>query len=141
MDRIETEDLTRWLGQFESLPVECDGMTRLISTLLQREEVEHEICIGQLEVAGVGATPLHWWISFPDGRICDLRARMWLRNSPDAPHGVFTPTKHQTYLENARLPAYTARLDPVVFMILAEKSMDEFPLISAPAPKQRDPGL
>ena len=135
------DDLSRWLEQFDPLPLECDGLTRVISTLLQREGIEHHICIGQLDVAGVGATPLHWWIALPDGRICDLRARMWLAGSSEAPHGAFIQEPHQNYIEKARPPVQDYRLDPIIFMILAEKPMEQFALVGMPTKRPSSPGL
>jgi hypothetical protein len=135
------DDLNHWLKQFEALRLECDGMTRVISTLLQREDIEHEICIGRLDVAGVGAIPMHYWICFPDGQICDLRARMWLRDSPEAPHGLFMPSAHQTYTESLRHLPQWALLDSFVFMIVAEKPIDAFARTDSPAPRSTGPAF
>lgn len=59
--------------------LECDGLTRVISTLMQRDGIHHQVCVGTLTISNVGMIPIHWWIVLSDGRICDYRARMWSR--------------------------------------------------------------
>lgn len=72
------ENLPPLLCRLDPLPLECDGMARVLSTLLTRDDVPHQVAIGSLSVNGVGTIDLHWWIELSDGRVCDLRARMWL---------------------------------------------------------------
>ncbi len=73
------ETLAERLAQVDALPLECDGLTRVISTLMQRDEIHHQVCVGTLTISNVGMIPIHWWIVLSDGRICNHRARMWSR--------------------------------------------------------------
>lgn len=132
--RVVTVDLARWLEEagVDRLPLECDGLTRCISMLMQREGIEHRVHTGSLSVAGIGRTPLHWWIALPDGRLCDYRARMWLGASDAVPHGVFAPQLRHDYLVHSVRQAAEVALHPVVFAILAERDLDSFPAVVAP---------
>lgn len=85
------DSLSLWLDSLDSLSLECDGLTRVISALLLRESIDHQVHIGSLEVAAVGTIPHHWWINLPEGFICDYRARMWLGDGPAVPHGFVLP--------------------------------------------------
>ncbi len=110
----------------DSLSLECDGLTRVVSTLLQNEGVAHRVKVGSLRVSNVGVIPIHWWITFPDGRICDFRARMWLGTSASVPHGIFTPAPHSShwYVPQHDVPLGEALLSPVIFEVLTGHSMD-----------------
>lgn len=81
--------------QYDKCALECDGLTRVLHTVLSRENIEHTCMIGQIinTKTKVGFSP-HFWIELPDGQIIDYRARMWLGSSPDVPHGVFKPTDY-----------------------------------------------
>lgn len=87
----------RWRLLLENAPLECDGMTRCISTLLHHHQIEHSVHIGALTVEGGGRIPLHWWIVLEGGEHIDLRAQMWLGTHPHVPHGIFLPTHVATY--------------------------------------------
>lgn len=115
-----------WLDALDSAPLECDGMTRVISTLLQRDGLPHRVVVGRLEVAGYGVIPLHWWIELPDGRICDLRARMWLGGGETIPHGLALPTDRQRYCITEELVRSSVQLPGVVFELLVGKPLQAF---------------
>lgn len=93
--QIDHKHIANWLEMAVSaLPVECDGMTRIISALLHRASVAHAVVKGKLIDKGGkqsegGREVLHHWIVLADGSIIDVRARMWFGAS--APHGVFFP--------------------------------------------------
>ena len=74
--------------------LECDGLTRIISYILQMAKVDHLVEIGALHTETVGEIP-HFWIKLHDGYIIDYRARMWLGNNPKVPHGVFQSDDYQ----------------------------------------------
>ncbi|MBV7542074.1 hypothetical protein [Acidovorax sp. sic0104] len=112
------------LLKFDGLPIECDGMTRVVSMYLESEGIPHEIHIGRLSVTGIGTTPAHFWIAFPDGRICDLRARMWLQDSAAVPHGLFRPTEAQAYIQTAKMA--TMPYSETLFTILAWAPLEHF---------------
>lgn len=94
---ISPDSLASWLNAVDNLPLECDGMTRVISALLTREDIAHQVNVGRLEVSGQGVIPRHWWITLPEGWICDYRARMWLGTDSAVPHGVFLPAGDSRY--------------------------------------------
>lgn len=82
------KNMQAWLDHFDKLDLECDGMTRVLSTTLAHQGVDHEVIYGRISnTEGVGV--VHYWIQFLDQVILDLRARMWLGNQ--APHGLFLP--------------------------------------------------
>jgi hypothetical protein len=107
--------------------LECDGLTRIISTLMQRDGIEHRVQVGSLDVTGAGHIPLHWWIVLADEKVCDLRARMWLGDDPSVPHGVFVPEAHHHYTPANELMPGQVRLNPAMFVALAGKPMHCFP--------------
>lgn len=74
--------------------LECDGLTRIISYILQIANVDHLVEIGSLHTKTGGAIP-HFWIKLHDGYIIDYRARMWLGNDPKVPHGIFQSDDYQ----------------------------------------------
>lgn len=85
---LDHQKLFDWLAPLDQLALECDGLTRVISALLTREGVRHQMHYGALETEK-GRIGVHCWIRLSDGAICDFRARMWL--GEDAPHGIFFP--------------------------------------------------
>jgi hypothetical protein len=133
-------DLSAWLHDLDALPLECDGIARTASKLLEREGVEHTVHIGKVVIEGVGTICPHFWIELPDGRLLDLRARMWLREHETVPHGVFVPQPHQHYTSEGVLEVGNEH--PIVFFALAGKPLDEFPMglreaLGIEAPKTR----
>jgi hypothetical protein len=109
---------------------ECDGMPRVLSTLMQRDRLEHRVFVGRLDVEDCGAIPTHWWIELPDGRICDLRARMWLGGSAIAPHGLFFAGGGQRHSAREQLAPSSICLPHVVFELLAGQALDAFPSVA-----------
>lgn len=116
-------DEQSWLSALDGLRVECDGMTRVVSALLLRDGIVHTPMCSRLSVAGVGEIPYHYWIELEDGRLIDLRARMWLRQDPRVPHGVLA--RHQVH---ARYEGNAVELPcpPVVFWALTDAAIDTF---------------
>lgn len=115
------ERIQAWLDPLDSLPVECDGMTRVITALLTQNGIEHKVMGGHLtdvsplqdKNARLGPLTayVHWWIELPSGHLIDYRARMWMGES--AQHGVFIkdPT-HFDYLnkEQANMGSYPIQI-------------------------------
>lgn len=95
-----SDALEPWLLALDGLPLECDGLTRVVSALLTDVQVPHQMYAGSLVIEGVGAIPLHWWVSLPGGMTLDLRARMWLGDDECVPHGSFQPSSSQRYVGN-----------------------------------------
>lgn len=116
-----------WLALLDPLPLECDGLSRVLSMLLTRDGVSHRVCAGVLTVRGHGTIPVHWWITLSDGRICDLRARMWIGCGDAVPHGVFVPQPCHIYnAEQVSAPEGVA-VSLLVFAVLAGRPLDAFP--------------
>jgi hypothetical protein len=120
--------LANWLAAVDSLPLECDGVSRIVSVLLARDNVAHDVCIGSLEVQGVGRIPLHHWIELPDGVLVDFRAQMWLGSDPAVPHGAFQLDGRRRYVAFQHAGArYDANHSPAAFHILAGFPLDAYP--------------
>ncbi len=85
--------LARVLDQLDRCALECDGMTCLISALLSRARIEHTVGVGGIlhRPSDRNVAP-HLWINLADGWRVDYRARMWLGDRPEVPHGVFWPS-------------------------------------------------
>lgn len=113
-----------WLASLDALRLECDGMTRVISALLHRDGIAHSAMLGRLGVCGVGEIPNHYWIQLADGRLIDLRARMWLGDDPRVPHGVFEQERADARYEGLAVDLPCA---PVVFWALTDLTIDAFP--------------
>lgn len=124
----------RWRLLLENAPLECDGMTRCISTLLHHHQIEHSVHIGALIVEDVGRIPLHWWIVLEGGEHIDLRAQMWLGKHPHVPHGIFLPTHVATY-ETLALEPGGQCLDAFLFALLCGREISDFSCDLIP-PKQ-----
>jgi hypothetical protein len=94
--------LGKKLDRFSLLrQLECDGMTRVASFLLDEARIAHDVCIGHVALIDVPrwvknrVIKHHWWIEFEkDGAhfVIDYRARMWLGDKPFVAHGVFLKT-------------------------------------------------
>lgn len=127
-----TAGLEAWLKPLDGLPLECDGMTRCISMLLQRESIPHEIATGAMKVRGRGDIGLHYWIELAGGVVCDFRARMWLGPFPEIPHGVFVPGPEVQYEAHAKASVFPAeaRAKSVLFVVLAGMDLDSYPSFS-----------
>lgn len=91
--KAKKETLGALLSPFERYPLECDGMTRVLSYVLAKAGVRHEVRVGAMSLNGRDPEiiPHHWWIVTPDDIYIDYRCRMWIKDREDAPHGVFTP--------------------------------------------------
>ncbi|EOV0986130.1 hypothetical protein ACW6AV_003622 [Edwardsiella piscicida] len=100
------KQMTEWHQELEAVlmtlddcQIECDGMTRVISYLLNKAEIRHSCMYGfvQNEQTKDIVTP-HFWIILEDGWLVDLRLRMWLGDNDTIPHGVFHPDNEPNFL-------------------------------------------
>lgn len=80
-------NLNNLLDKYDKLPLECDGLTRVLDRVLTFHNIPHKVIYGTLS-KGKSSLP-HYWIQLVDGRIADYRARMWFNY--EAPHGIFNP--------------------------------------------------
>lgn len=92
---IQNEDV--FLSQITELTkaLECDGAVRVIHHLLNKMGADHKVMAGYLETSQ-GVIPLHFWIELPDGRIIDVKSRMWLGD--EVQQGIFIPDQNTNYV-------------------------------------------
>lgn len=103
------------LDKFDNLPLECDGLTRVLHTVMVKEGYGHLVLMGTITLGEISFTP-HFWIEITNNRIIDYRARMWL--GPEAPHGIFDRDETQAKYEGRIINM--APLDDPVFSALTE---------------------
>ena len=89
----ERETVEVLVSKYINLPLECDGLTRVIHYILDRNKIKHKVFLGSISLGDKNMDP-HYWIELSDKRIVDYRARMWLGNKKEAPHGVFKLKDH-----------------------------------------------
>lgn len=124
-DCLDVGKLRKWLAPLDACPVECDGMTRAVATLLKREGIPFTPHCGSLTIPEVGHIPLHFWIELDNGLICDYRAQMWLGSSPSVPHGIFKQEADHQYHSDQWLDHVA--ISPTVFLFVTGLPLDSFP--------------
>ena len=78
------------LDQYDECPLECDGLTRVLTTVLTQEGIGHTCFVGSVVNTRTNTgSNLHLWVELADGWTVDYRARMWMGESKDIPHGIF----------------------------------------------------
>lgn len=89
--QMKCDALESALSMLDPCEVECEGMTSLVSYVLEREGILHTRMVGAAIHKGTHETVLpHCWIELPEiGRVIDFRLRMWLGDDDEIPHGVF----------------------------------------------------
>lgn len=84
------------LSELDDCPLECDGLTRVISLILSMAGIEHEVFVGKVEMDGSSrSVQPHLWIMLSDNTMIDFRIRMWLGDHVEVPHGHFDPSLFQ----------------------------------------------
>lgn len=114
---------SHWLASLDPLRLECDGMTRVISALLQRDGIAYTPMMGSLDVETAGRIAPHCWVELEDGRRIDLRARMWLGDKPGVSHGIVPAHAVDVRYEGA---TFQVVVNPIVFWALTDTTMDDF---------------
>lgn len=117
--------LTEWLTRLDAAPLECDGVTRCISTVLSEAGIVHEVHIGSVEVVGVGVIHQHFWIIAAE-MVIDLRVRMWLGTDERVPHGIFKPGDGVIYKSRLAQSSQDFRLSPIIFELLCGQQLGSF---------------
>lgn len=84
IDKIRT-----LLEPYAQLPLECDGMTRVITYLLKTASIPHSVFVGTIDFKGKRKFYPHFWIKLGAGEIIDYRSRMWLGEDKTIPQGIF----------------------------------------------------
>jgi len=129
LSRVASPDVKKLTEEYDDLPLECDGLTRVLHTVLTRAHVPHKVMRGSVAVLGTGTgIPLHYWIELSDDKIVDYRARMWLGSS--APHGIFKEKAKFLYLGK---PVGMPILSDGMFSILTDRRVFKFAQVREPA--------
>lgn len=113
-------------SQFEkydqTLKLECDGFTRVLDYLLEKNNIQHETYIGHVKWNNKQFEP-HLWI-FCNNIILDYRLQLWFGKF--APHGIFQIKKDNNIFTNEKINiVYTGepislKTSDIVFNILTE---------------------
>ena len=64
---MEIANIQQLINPYINLPLECDGLTRVISYILNKNGIEHKVMIGDIGT-------IHLWIELDD-YIIDYKAR------------------------------------------------------------------
>ena len=86
--------IEKMLSKYINLPLECDGLARVITYVLEKNNIKHKACIGKLSDSK-GNEILHYWIELPNKKIIDYRAQMWLGKKKNIPNGIFDPEDYK----------------------------------------------
>ncbi len=112
-------DLATLLAPYDRYRLECDGLTRVLSTVLHRRGIAHICVVGKIvDLLDTVSMWPHYWLTLDDGRIVDYRARMWLGDKPHIPHGIFYPADFPGVLYSGE-PISLGVLDNETFQILS----------------------
>lgn len=109
------------LDPLDRCELECDGMTRIISYLLCQSGVSHRVMLGSIRNLKTNkAIEPHLWVALDNGWYIDYRARMWLGNNEDIPHGIFDVNEYPfvAYSKSSvELPSMNDRLGHILALI------------------------
>jgi hypothetical protein len=109
------------ITKYEACNLQCDGLTRVITTVLQENNIPHTCMAGALTLTGTNTgAPVHFWIDLPDGQRIDYRARMWLGDRLEIPHGIFNPADFPA----ATYEGHSVQLEPLPPKVFAILTMD-----------------
>lgn len=118
------ERVRKLVKPYARLPLECDGMTRVISYLLHQNGIEHKIFVGSISVKRKGKFSPHYWIRLRTGEIVDYRSRMWFNGDKDIPEGVFPENRKVVVYKGEEVPLPVSE---VVFKILTANGCQKSP--------------
>lgn len=113
------ERLRQLCDPYEHAPVECDGLSRLLHTVLVHDQIPVTMHAGVLKV--YDQVMPHFWLEVPNGTdlwLVDYRARQWFPDAP-VPHGVTNAQEISGYVRYTGQPLLERPLSPLVFAILA----------------------
>lgn len=123
------ERLCELLDELDDANAECDGVARLVSTVLSRHGIEHQVYAGTIRrksESGGADTVMgsHHWVECGQLRI-DYRARMWLGTDACVPHGVHSPLRYPL-IAYVGTPIYLEPLSDQLFSIVQNKDGYDF---------------
>ena len=110
------------LDQYDQLPLECDGLTRVLTTVLTNEGIAHACFMGSVVDSRTHkGSHLHFWIELPNGQTVDYRARMWMGETEGIPHGIFNKADYPHVLYTGH-KVHLEPLSPSLFEALTMKN-------------------
>lgn len=115
--------------ELDSIALDGENLTRLVATLLDRDNTPYQAHRGSMWVKGVGHVDPHCWLILGTGEIVDFRAQMWLGKDDRVPHGVFLPTHAQVYTSEC---LFSAVLHPVVVYALTGRRLEDYSSLAKP---------
>lgn len=110
------KEITKLLVPYDSSPTECDGMTRICSTILTKEGIKHQPMLGSVVYKEKKIEP-HFWINLANNYCIDYRLKMWFGKCNNIPHGIFK-FKDFPQLKYQGIPVNCKSLSPEVLLIL-----------------------
>lgn len=81
------------LDPYDDAPLECDGSTRVLHSVLTDLAIPHSCYAGSITI-GDRVMPLHFWIDLETGERIDYRVRAWFGRDSHLPHGIFVPNDY-----------------------------------------------
>lgn len=96
-------------------PVECDGMTHIIHSVLTTNNIVHQVYRGRVTVSE--RSIIHFWVEIED-KIIDYRLQMWFPKQPGLPTGIFKPTLYPHICYEGRaieIQAFAIEILPLIF--------------------------
>lgn len=133
-EELWVSDLEVALLPLEDCPVDCEGMTQVISFLLKAADIPHQVLSGYAQDRLTQAFVIpHWWIRLPCDRVIDLRLRMWLGNRDRIPHGIFRNDGLKIAYHGE--PMFESTIDLEMVLLLTEGQAAR---IKIPRPNQED---
>lgn len=107
------ERLSELLDHLDAADLECDGLSRCVTTILHSHSIVHQVMAGTLTV-NESIIRLHFWVcSGPF--VIDYRARMWLGDQSTVPHGIVASEGPWIYRGQ---PIHMAPLDRKIMAML-----------------------
>lgn len=126
---IETE--LALLG-LDDCKLECDGMTWVISYLLQKLNIPHTCVSGYVKYDHrEKILAPHFWIELPLGYVCDFRLRMWFGDEDHIPHGIFKANESPAFAYHGQA-CTPATLTPGLVRVITDGAIDHVDLPRPP---------
>ena len=74
--------------------LECDGLTRILHTILCEQGIEHTTYVGQVyDRLKEQEAPIQFWLDLSPELRVDYRLQRWFGSNDNIPHGIFNPSR------------------------------------------------
>lgn len=85
-------DLLAFYAGYECL--ECDGLTRVLHTILCEQGIEHTTYVGKVYYSfKQQQAPIQFWLDLSPELRVDYRLQRWFGSGDHIPHGIFNPSR------------------------------------------------